>query len=337
MTVSTDLLGGYVQTLAAHLDRPDDPTLQPYELGRRLMDEGATLLDVVGFHQRAVGELLQGRGVEQHAEAIDGFLVDVLAPFELAHLSFRDSNRALQELTRSLEEQVSQRTAALRRTVAELHVANAERRRLLERVVEAQERERRRIAEDLHDDTIQAMAAVGLRLGLVAREVHDDVGAALERLQDEVSHAIGRLRNLVFHLRPPALDREGLATAIRLYLRESAPATLAYSVRDETTGEPPARIRDLGYRITQEALVNVIKHAHATNVSVAVAGSADGLSITVVDDGVGFDTAALGAVRPGHLGVASMVERAGVVGGTCTIESEPGRGTRVEIVLPSDG
>jgi signal transduction histidine kinase len=217
----------------------------------------------------------------------------------------------------------------LRRTVQQ-------RRQLSRRLEGAQEEERRRIAADIHDDSIQVMSAVDMRLQILAQSgAAKAVSEELHDLQATVQQAIERLRHLLFELRPVALDRDGLVAALRQYVEHAAPqAGWTWEVVDELDEEPPPDLRAVVYRIAQEAIGNARKHADASHVEVIVAGDPAGVSVTVRDDGRGFDVRA--DQQPGHLGLSTMVERATLTGGHCRIDSTPGAGTTVEVWLPLD-
>ena len=229
------------------------------------------------------------------------------------------------------------RAATVRLATADLQQHLAERRRLVARVVRASEEERARIAADIHDDTVQAMTAVGLRLGLLRRRLGETPQLeALDDLEESVRSSISRLRNLIFELRPPELDREGLASAVRHRLQQlSEELGLAYELEAELQREPEAETRTIAYRIVQEALTNTRKHAGATRVQIVFDTRGVGLFGSVRDDGSGFSMEQLADRRRlGHLGVVAMRERAEVAGGWLRIESAPGAGTHVEFWIP---
>jgi PAS domain S-box-containing protein len=218
----------------------------------------------------------------------------------------------------------------------ELERSHEERRRLLAELVRAQEDERRRIAADVHDESIQVLAGVAIRLGMLSGMLDQpEQRRLIEGLDDSVRRGIKSLRQLLFDLRLPALDELGLAAALRSYLSETiAPEGVAYALEDRLGGaEPPAELRTVLYRVAQEALSNIRKHAHAHHVEVTLAGSAEHVEVTVRDDGVGFATSNGGEV-PGHLGLVGMRERIGAAGGWIEVESEPGRGTEVRFGVP---
>lgn len=213
-----------------------------------------------------------------------------------------------------------------------------QRRELAQRLDHAQEEERRRIAADIHDDPIQVMSAVDLRLQTLARSGQVMAPRELMELHEIVGRSIDRLRSLLFELRPGALDREGLVVALRQYLEHTARETgWAVEVVDGLTGEPAPDLRATLYRMAQEAVTNARKHAAAGRVTVAVATVGDGVEVGVRDDGSGFDPSKVEEPRPGHIGLSTMIERAELVGGWCRITSAPGEGTLVECWLPADG
>jgi PAS domain S-box-containing protein len=222
----------------------------------------------------------------------------------------------------------------IRRSFELLRTADADRRRLLGRIVEAQEGERRRIAADIHDDPIQKMTAVSLRIDALGRHLEGAEGRRqLDALRETVGGAIARLRHLLFELHPPSLESDGLAAALRDTLRDLGTETgVDTYLEDRLVTEPSADIRAAAYRIGQEALVNVRKHAGARHVEILVEGRADGLVLRVRDDGSGFDLHTVGAA--GHVGLPTMRERAEMMGGHIRIETAPGRGTTVEAWLP---
>ena len=207
---------------------------------------------------------------------------------------------------------------------------------LVARLEEAQEQERRRIAADIHDDSIQVISAADMRAQALARQIEDpELHAEALELHDTLREAVERLRHLLFELRPPVLDREGLVAALRQYLDQPSSGPALESVLDaDLVTEPPDDVRATLFRIAQEAITNVRKHAEAGRLEVRLASSEDGVLLRVTDDGRGIEALDLASPEPGHLGVPAMVERAELAGGWCRIDGTPGRGTTVECWLP---
>ncbi|GIU97536.1 MAG: hypothetical protein KatS3mg013_1339 [Actinomycetota bacterium] len=225
------------------------------------------------------------------------------------------------------EERLRWSLDVLRRTLQQ-------RRELASRLETAREEERRRIAADIHDDPIQVLSAVDMRLQMITQMGAEPSREELAGIEAEVRGAIERLRNLLFELQPSGLERDGLATALERYLEHTARETGWRSqVRSSLAEEPPADVRVALYRIAQEAVTNARKHARAGRVTIELAQAGEGVAMRVSDDGVGFDPAALPA-EPGHLGLATLAERAELAGGWARVRSRPGSGTTVECWLP---
>jgi signal transduction histidine kinase len=227
--------------------------------------------------------------------------------------------------------------AQLRLSVDELRKSAEDRSRLLAHIVQAQEEERQRIADDIHDDSVQVMTAVALRLATLRRRLATgDLDPLLLSLEHDVRQSINRLRRLMFVLRPPALEAHGIAAALQAFLAQVAEdAALEYSLDDRLQIEPEPEARTVVYRIAQEAVSNVCKHARASRVDVGLSEYDGGVLVEIKDDGAGFDATASRQAPPGHLGLLVMRERAEQSGGWCTVESEPGLGTTVRYCVGS--
>ena len=226
--------------------------------------------------------------------------------------------------------------AKLFEKVSELEAANADRKTLLGHLQVAHEDERKRIAEDLHDDSIQAFAALGMRLDLLASQVSDpEIAGELAALNKQAAQATERLRRLMFELQPVELDGHGLRVAIELYLEQACALDgLAFEIEDRITHPPAKSTRALLYRLAQEALTNVRKHAHASYVQVLLDEDQEGFVLAVRDNGDGFSPEEGLRVRPGHLGLPAMRERLEIAGGSLRLQSRPGVGSEVEIRVP---
>jgi signal transduction histidine kinase len=200
------------------------------------------------------------------------------------------------------------------------------------RVIEGQELERRRLARELHDETGQALVSVLMGLRLVEQETEGAAEAMIGDLRDTVTTAIQELRALAVELRPTALDDFGLGPALERLVETFGRRTginVDLDVSRLDAARLDERVETALYRIVQEALTNIAKHAGATNASVVAGRSADTMRLVVEDDGGGFDPEAAG----GGLGLVSMRERAELVGGELALESSPA-GTTVTAVVP---
>jgi signal transduction histidine kinase len=197
--------------------------------------------------------------------------------------------------------------------------------------------ERNRLARELHDSVTQKLFGLTLTAEAAATVIDRDQAEAkkqLQRLQGLTREAMEELRSLIFELRPPAVESEGLATALRKHvdvLQRVHGHELA--LRIEGDAEPDGARAGEVLRIAQEALQNALRHADATRVDVSLEARDGRLRLAVADDGVGFDPAEPG-LRSRRLGLTSMEERARALGGTLTIESSPGRGTTIALEVP---
>jgi signal transduction histidine kinase len=218
---------------------------------------------------------------------------------------------------------------------AQLQAADRQRQRLMSCLLWAEEDERRRIAAGVHDDALQLMAAAVMQAGEVRRLVTDAKAAErIHDLEDLVQAAIGRLRLMLFDLRPPPLDRDALRTVLQRYLAYRLDETgTVHELTDDLDHEPPQETSLVAFRIVQEAITNVAKHARASTVTVALRRRERGLSIRITDDGRGFP-ADDGRVWLRHSGLRAMEERAQLFGGHLRLWSAPGAGTTVEVWIP---
>jgi signal transduction histidine kinase len=228
------------------------------------------------------------------------------------------------------------RTLELDQVVMELKTSQAHRAELLRRLVDAHEEERRTIAAMVHDDALQKMAVVVMRLDMLAMANPDMSDAGLPDLRTSVQEAIDQLRGLMFELHPYALDTDGLVSALSLFLKEQARhgALPTYSLDVHLDHEPPLEMRTTLFRITQEAIRNARKHAHARTVTIRLDEVDGGYRLAVADDGTGFDADVLAESPPGHLGLTAMRERAEMVGGWRRVITEPGAGTTIQAWVP---
>jgi PAS domain S-box-containing protein len=227
------------------------------------------------------------------------------------------------------------------RDITERIRGEEERRAFLSRLVAAQEQERYRIAGDVHDDSVQAMTAVALRLSLFRSKLVDESSRQeLDKLEGSVNRAVDRLRHLLFELHPRTLDRDGLVSAIREYLHRlseegTSTSTLGFRVTDRMDRELSSPHRLILYRIAQEALTNVRKHANAHQVDVKIESREGGVLLRIEDDGTGLPAPEV-LERPGHLGLAAMRERAELAGGWWRIGPGDDGGTVVECFVPGE-
>jgi signal transduction histidine kinase len=238
---------------------------------------------------------------------------------------------------------------AVRRAISELehrvaaHRAEAEREkysrklsRLSRRLVEAQETERRHIARELHDQVGQSLTIAQLNLQAMLQSQNNR--SRIKETMTVIEDVLEQVRNLSLNLRPSMLDDLGLEPALDWYVRRQASLM---KLKVETELEPlPQRLDPVieteCFRIAQEALTNIARHAKARSMSVRLSVEGDKLHLRVRDDGVGFEVAATRdeAVRGASLGLLSMEERAALAGGVLEFSSSPGQGTEVHAIFP---
>ena len=251
--------------------------------------------------------------------------------------SQRQAEDTLQKAHDRLEDRVGERTSELKAEVERHAGAQQQVTRLLHRLVTAQEDERKRIARDLHDQLGQQLTA--LRLALERhRESHHagSQGEDLDRALTLARELDAQVDFLAWELRPAVLDDLGLAAALPRFLKEWS-GHYGLETNFQTTGKVPNRLgpeaETAFYRVTQEALTNVLKHAHATRVDVVLEGGPDGVTLVVEDDGVGFEAAAAAS----GIGLIGMRERAALIGASLQVESAPGKGTTIYLRYTHDG
>jgi signal transduction histidine kinase len=246
-------------------------------------------------------------------------------------------NRSLQQRlvmqNSTLEAEVQARTRELTASLQGLQLAGDERRRILARLVDAQEEERQRVANDIHDDPVQKLVAISMRLQLLKKQADEEMAAKLDDLIETVRQTIKGMRHMIFELRPTVLDSFGVAAALLEYL-ETVGVSAEFEVQDDLDEEPDGDLGLILYRIAQEALANVRKHSNASRVHVSLAQQDGGYLVRIEDDGDGFDPPEMLRSSPGHLGLSSMRERAEMVGGWCKVHGLPGNGTTVEFWVP---
>jgi signal transduction histidine kinase len=252
-------------------------------------------------------------------------------------------------ITRSLrafEEESKRHIEELRTTqLAEQHRLQELRAELLHRTVIAQESERQRIARELHDETGQTLTALGMGLRGMSESINTNRNRAIEQasqLEKLAVDGVEELQRMVAGLHPPQLDDFGLLAAIRWYANDMSNrfGVTINITNDGTKPQLSSDLRAVIFRIAQEAINNVIRHAHATKIDIQLSYVDDNVYLRVEDNGQGFNTDAVLKKKPGKptaWGLLGMVERASLVGGTCNIFSHPGKGTLIEVNVPIIG
>jgi signal transduction histidine kinase len=268
----------------------------------------------------------------------EGRLVGTLCVFSLDEVrQFVEGELAF---LKAVSDQAAQAIANARLYEA-LQAEQRARAQLLDKTITAQEEERKRIARELHDQTSQDLAALMLSLDTCALGLATDKAELEQHLQMARSIAetmLANTRRLINDLRPSLLDDLGLAAAIAWYGEQRLqPTGVALEFQcDEMEARLPSYLETALFRVTQEALSNVVRHAHASVVQVSLRVHDHAVYLTVLDDGRGFQeppTASTGTERHG-LGLLGMRERVSTLGGELSVESEPGRGTAITVTVP---
>jgi PAS domain S-box-containing protein len=251
--------------------------------------------------------------------------------------------KAYDELEQRVEEHtfaLTEMNAVLQEEIRQRKRMEAERERLLHRIVVTQEEERRRIAREMHDQLGQQLSLLTIKLAAL-KTAHAASAELSEQLDD--LEAIARQLDadvdfLIWEVRPTALDDLGLIVALRDYLQSwskhfgiHAELHTSRMDRDRLTDE----IETALYRVTQEALTNIAKHARAQHVDILLARRPDHVSLIIEDDGVGFESEQAFGTGESGFGLIGLRERASLFGGTLEIESRPGRGTTLIVRIPA--
>jgi PAS domain S-box-containing protein len=315
------------------------------------------------------GETLQPHELEILVERPDGVYRNVLAhPWPLKNergeiiqainclydiTDRKQIEEALQLLTLQLESRVQDRTKDLNTAIVALHKEVAERRlaersllesgqrlhELSRRLVEAQEDERRALARELHDRAGQTLSALNINLTTIhsqlAGESRDQFGGRIEDSLQLVAEAIALVRNVMADLRPAEIDAYGLVSALKSHISaymSRYPIRVIFDHADEPMPRLGSGIETMVLRITQEAMTNVARHAHADQIIVSLRREENALKVTIQDNGTGIP-AMQESMRPGSHGLTFMRERVEAVGGGFQIFSTTETGTRIEVTV----
>ncbi len=363
---SSSLPVTYHSALTDHLAHPTEATLQQaYELGRAAMSAGLGVFDVIRLHHQALQDGALSKDpliAANRAPMLEAFLLEVLSPFEAAHRGFRRAWERLEQLNNALaghnealalsNAQLEEEITMRQRTETELreskdhymelfkkaHAMEEALRELSAEVLTVQEEERKRISRELHDEIGQALTAVNVSISVLKKHVGSNAALKQKVAESEelLTQCMESVHSFARELRPSMLDHLGVAAALRSHIsvfseRTGLPVEL---VPHDKLSEIQGQRGEVIFRIVQEALNNVVKHAQATKAKVAFATSGDKLTMEVSDNGKAFSVEEKLSSRSGRLGLIGMQERVRLVNGTFAIDSTAGRGTRITVEIP---
>jgi two-component system sensor histidine kinase UhpB len=229
-----------------------------------------------------------------------------------------------------LADTFNQMLTTLRHDAQQLH-------RLSGEILQAQEEERQRVARELHDETAQALTSLLVRLRLLERAQHpDEARQHVQELRQLTAQALAEVRRLALELRPQILDDLGLGAALGWRVDEVNASSHTHATLQlvGVASRLPRHIELVLYRVAQEALTNVVRHAQANHVHLTLKREGEAITLEIQDDGIGFDANALQTRASRSLGLMGMRERVALIGGSLAIESQQGQGTRLLARVP---
>jgi signal transduction histidine kinase len=261
--------------------------------------------------------------------AAETFFMEALSPFEAAHRGFRGANLELRRVNEALQHRNT-----------ELGALSRDLRKLSSQILHMQEEERKRISRELHDEVGQALTVLNTNLGMLQRNGTMDSALIKNKIagtQMLLAQTMETVHRFARELRPAMLDELGLLPALRSCLKNFAERT---GLQVRFAASPAAeRLNDdqktVVYRVAQESLTNVAKHAHASRVTVRLRKFSRGLQVEIKDNGQAFEVdRQLSGKGRKRLGLLGMRERVGLVNGRFAIKSSPGKGTTVSLEIP---
>ncbi len=304
-------------------------------LARMLSKRGTLDFEMEGDFERAGKTILQLQGAMLDLGSNDkGANHKGAEKRRIMLLTLRDVT-AEKQASATLEKSLQHAESSLRESAEDLRQSRGELRALAARLLSTQEEERRRVSRELHDDLNQKLAMLEVDVERLSQRIPPSaaMGAEVQSLRRRVAEVSNDIRRVAYQLHPSVLDHLGLAVALRSYCAEfSKREGIQVKLSGNDLTEPvPEEVALCLYRITQESLWNVAKHASAKSAKVTLDALDHRVHLSIRDNGVGFDPA---AKRDGGIGLLSMKERVRLVNGKLTLTSKPGKGTRIDVWAP---
>jgi signal transduction histidine kinase len=324
----------YAARLRKYLANEQEAVLeQAYELGRAAIAEKFGVLDMARVHLEAREKFLRsdtgGQNRERISKRAGTFFLQTLSPFEATHRGFGEMNHKLQERNRALEREIAER----KRMEENLRC-------LSNQILHVQEEERKRISRELHDEVGQSLTAISVILAALKNNGAGNSKTAGRKLADTqhlLQNTMESVHDFARELRPAMLDELGLLPALRSYLGGFARRTgLRVQFRGNGAAEKlSGDQKTVLFRVAQESLTNVAKHAQASRVEVSLRKRGGGVCLEVADNGKSFrENAVDWAKKNARLGLLGMQERARLANGKFMVWTQPGRGTTIRVTIP---
>lgn len=296
------LSGCYWEALLEYLQDPSEESrTRGYELARLALADGYGLLELSTIHHQAVRKLFQSSPDDRNADALlascGEFFAECLSPFEMSHRGAQEGRRALRHLNEVLESEI------------------------------------KRIAHALHDEAGQLLASLHITIANIAAEMPETAQSRFDEVNRLLKQIEVELRDLSHELRPTVLDNLGLVPALEVLAENVAKRnSLAVSVREDAVTRLPPLVETALYRIVQEALNNVVKHAYAHSARIELEHQPGKVACSVKDDGVGYRE--FRSDENQGLGLIGIRERVNALGGSLSIVAAPRRGTTLRVEIP---
>jgi len=358
----TRLSARYLVALRAHLrEKGAGNVSRAQNFGRAALASGLATLDLAHIHENAVAKLASSHDFSDPHNGLlkrsGRFFTQALRPLEMAHCATRETNQLLRQNVsdlakgnRRLQSEITRREAGevtirkgkeqYRKLFLESLVMQKKLRQLTHQIITAQEEERKEISRELHDEVVQTLVGINVELSALGRGASIGLGTLQEKIartRQLVEKSVKAVHQFARELRPAVLDDLGLIPALHAYSKSLAERKKIKIQMTAFGGVEAlgAAKRTVLFRVAQEALNNVARHARATQVQVSISEISGRIRMEINDNGKSFNVdKTLAASSNKRLGLVGMKERVEMVGGCLTIESKPGHGTTVRAEIP---